>query len=90
MGHTIFHRELVGHPSRPPGCWGEPEKQRYEAFPATPTLQLQGYQTRALSKLVAEEFGVWMREQEGGKQHCRKLIRLNTQSKFKTFQKLFC
>lgn len=32
MGHTIFHRELVGHPSRPPGCWGEPEKQRYEAF----------------------------------------------------------
>lgn len=21
MGRTIFHRELVGHPSRPPACW---------------------------------------------------------------------
>lgn len=54
---------------------GENQKNKGMRLSSHSTLQLQGYQTRALSSLVAEGFGVWMREQEGGKQHYRKLIR---------------
>lgn len=70
MGCSIFHRELVGHPSRPPACWGEPEKQRYEApLPLCPPIAGLSNQS---NELEAEGFGVWMTEEEGGKQHLQK------------------
>lgn len=68
MGNTIFHRELVGHPSRPPGCWGEPEKQRYEDSSPTPPSNCRVIKPAPLNRPVAEGFGVWIREGTGGRE----------------------
>lgn len=67
---------------------GRTRKTKVWGLSSHSTLQMQGYQTRALNGLEAEGFGVWTREQMGGKQHYGKLIRLNSQSKSKTFRKI--